>query len=195
MTSKFNVGLAVALGTFIVGLVSASLWVVHNHRPPEQLPPVQAVAVRQTPHHPDGWKKIDVDERFSFYLPPDVKPEKELDANIEYFGPNKSFGSKTLNVGYIYVEKWRNEELWRGRVSCDVLMGKLAAEPGSQASEVETSGKRAKQVSGQYAESKLVYTKLCFPDAGDGTILRIEASYKEDRAVDATKIISSIEFR
>jgi hypothetical protein len=205
MTSKFKVGLALALGTFIIGVAAASLRAVHKQRLTEQILSIDPVNVPQTASHPVGWRKIYVAplaedgqsqlaEKFSFYLPPEMKPEAELDANIEYLGPHQSFESKTLNGVYLYVEKWRNEELWRGRVSCDLLMQQIADEPGSQSSEVETGGKRARQIAVQAAKSGLAHTRICFPDAGAGMVLTIYVEYEKGRAVDAAKIISSIEF-
>jgi hypothetical protein len=120
--------------------------------------------------------------------------EEEPVGNIDYFEPQKSFGAKTLNAGYMYVGKWRNEELWRGKVSCDFLMERLAAEPGFRSSEVEIGNKRARQVSGQLDKSEMVESHLCFRDVGDGTVLTFTTSYEEERAVDAGKIVGSIEF-
>ncbi|HEV7398034.1 MAG TPA: hypothetical protein VGN86_16100 [Pyrinomonadaceae bacterium] len=193
-TSKFKVGLAIALGIVIMGARLATRWVVHNPASIEKLPSARALAVRQTSNHPDGWTKIEVDKKFSFYLPPDLKEEKALDGNIEYLGPNKSFGDKNLNATYVYLEKWRNEQERRGRISCDLLMKSRAAEPGFLSANVEISNKRAEQITGQFDKSEMVQSSLCFPDAGDGTILVFTTSYEQARAADAEKIVSSIEF-
>lgn len=204
MTSKFKVGLAFVLGSFIIGVAAASLRIVNQQRLTEQLLFIDPINVPQAANHPVGWKKIYVSPlaedgqtqlaaQFSFYLPPEMKLDADLDANIEYLGPHAFFSDKTLNVDYVYIEKWRNEVLYRGRMSCDLLMENLAGEPGSQSSEIEIGGKRANQGSGP-KESKSFYTRLCFPDAGAGTILMIHATYKQKRAMDTAKIISSIEF-
>lgn len=187
---KLKVGLAGALIIFIAGLVFAWRWRIQDHRL-EPLAAVTALAVRPNP--PDGWKKIDEDGKFSFYLPPEMKHQEEV-GNIDYLGPHKSFADKTLEVFYFYVEKQSNEELWRGRVSCEYLMKNLREDPGWRSMEVETGGKKASQASGQFSESKLVNTILCFPDAGAGLILRLGTTYEEERAGDAAKIIGSIEF-
>jgi hypothetical protein len=188
MTNRLKV--AVALGAVSVGVLLAARSVVRNPSPIEKAAP--ALAIRQTSSHPDGWTKIEVEKTFSFYLPPDVKEEEPI-GNIDYFGPQKSFGDKTLNASYMYVEKWRNEEL-RGKVSCDLLMKGLAAEPGFRSSEVAIANLRARQVSGEFDKPKMVQSTLCFPDTGDGTVLIFTTSHKGDRAVDAEKIIDSIEF-
>jgi hypothetical protein len=192
MTSKFKVGLAVALGIVIILVLLAARSAVHNSPSSEKLPPAPAIAVRQTAQHPEGWTRIDVDNKFSFYLPPDVKEEEPI-GNIDYFGPQKSFRGKTLYADYMYVEKWRNEEV-HGKLSCDLLTKGLAAEPGFRSSDVEIGNKKARQLSGKFDKSEMVQTTLCFGEAGDGIVLRFTTSHEEARAVDAEKIVSSIEF-
>jgi hypothetical protein len=177
MTNRLKV--ALALGAVGVVLLAARS-VVRNPPPIEKAAPAFAVAIRQTSSHPDGWTKVGVDKTFSFYLPPDAKEEEP-------------FGDKSLNASYMYVEKWRNEEL-HGKLSCDLLMKGLTAEPGFRSSEVAIANKRARQVSGEFDKPKMVQSTLCFPDTGDGTLLIFTTSHKRDRAVDAEKIIGSIEF-
>jgi hypothetical protein len=192
MTSKFKIGIVVTLAVVIIVVLLVSRSVVRT-RPAIQEPPLaRAVAHRQTSAHPDGWTKIDVDKKFSFYVPPDVKEEADL-GHIDYLGPTKWFGTEQLRAGYTYVEKLSNEQAWRGRVSCDLLTKDLEANPGFQGSEVEISNRIARQVSCQF-EKREVLSRLCFRDVGDETILMFTATYEPERAEDARKIFSSIEF-
>jgi hypothetical protein len=193
--SKFKIGLPVALVTFIVGVVAVSLCVIHSRHVPKASPPIPKVAVRQRPHHPDGWKRIVVDGKFSFYLPPDMEQEKESVGNIEYIGPGKSFVSNTLSVGYTYVEKKYNKELWRGKVSCELLTREPPHVSNIRSSEVEINGRRARQIFWQAEKSKLSVVRVCFPDVGDGTVLTLGAVSKDDEVLDVAKqILDSIEF-
>jgi hypothetical protein len=62
---------------------------------------------------------------------------------------------------------------------------------------VEIGGRKAKQVSGQSAKSKLFHpfhTTLCFPNIGEGTVLIFGSSCEDVREMDAAKIIDSVEF-
>ena len=191
---KFKIGFAVALVTFIIGVVAAALWVIHNQHLPEPSPPAPAVAIQQTPTHPDEWKRIDVDGKLSFYLPPDMEQEKEV-GNIEYFGPNKAFGSKTLSVGYVYVEQRYNEELWRGKVSCELLTKEPQDVSDFQSSEVEINGRRARQIFWQSEKPKLNVMPVCFPDVGDGTVFTLSVNSKDEQGLGVAKqVFSSIEF-
>lgn len=192
MTSKFKIGIVVALAVVIIVVLLVSRSLVRN-RPSIQEPPLaRAIAVRQTSTHPDGWTKIEVDKKFSFYVPPDVKEEAEL-GHIDYLGPTKWFRTEKLRAGYTYVERLRNEQAWRGRVSCDFLTKDLETDPGFEGSEVKISNKIARQVSSQF-EGREVLSRLCFRDMGDETILMFTTTYEPERAEDARKIFGSIEF-
>src|SRR6185295_13611345 len=129
--SKFKIGVAVALAVVIIVVLLVSRSLVRNRPSTQEPTPARAFAARQTSTHPDGWTKIEVDKKFSFYVPPDVKEEKEI-GNIDFLGPTKWFGTEKLAAGYTYVETWRNEQAWRGRISCDLLTKELAADPGFQ---------------------------------------------------------------
>ena len=74
---SIRVGVVVALTTFSIGVVATSLWIVRDHRSAENLPSVHAVAMSQMWNHPEGWQKIEGDNRFSFYLPPDMEQDED----------------------------------------------------------------------------------------------------------------------
>ena len=193
--NRFKIGLAVALVTFIIGVIAASLWVIHHQHLHESSSPPPTVAIRQMPNHPDGWKRINVDGKLSFYLPPDMEQEKEPVGNIEYFGPHQSFGSETLSVGYVYVEKRCNEELWRGTVSCELLTREPQGVSSFQSSEVEINGRRARQIFLQWDKPKLSVMRVCFPDVGDGTVFTLSVNSKDEQGLDVAKqVFSSIGF-
>jgi len=185
---------AIALFTLAVGVASASLYVVRHYRNAEEVSFLQPVSVPESSGHPEGWLKIAVGNKFSFYLPADMK-QGELVGNIDYIGPTKTFGNETLEVNYGYVEKRNNEELWRGRVSCDLLSQGATLFPAYRTSQVEISHRRATQIFWQSDEPGSSYTTLCFPDVGDGTVLKFGARAKDNRGLDIAKqVFNSIEF-
>ncbi|MDT4965561.1 MAG: hypothetical protein QOJ64_298 [Acidobacteriota bacterium] len=194
---RFKIRPAVALATFIVGVVAASLWMNDVQDATEQSTPMATAGIRPTPNHPDGWKKIDVDGKFSVYLPIDMREEKDPIGNNEYLGPHKSFVSNTLGVGYVYIERQNNEELWR-KPTCELLTSGPEGEPNFRSSEVEINGRSARQSFWQSDKSKSIVVSVCFPSVGEGMVLTLRGVPKDHRdyqALDAAKqIFSSIEF-
>jgi hypothetical protein len=184
---------AVALLTFVVGVVSASLWVAQYHRPVEKMPTIRAIVIPLKPNHPEGWQKLDVFNKVSFYLPPDMKEMKML-GNIDFIGSTKSFENKTTGVTYSYIVKEVNEKLSR-KITCEYATYGLSREPSYRSSEVRIGGKAAAQYSYQFDDSKLKHMNLCFPDIGDGSLFTLSAIYEDEQNAGVVKqIFDSIEF-
>jgi hypothetical protein len=196
LMKRITLRLAIVLLTFMLGVVITGLIATSPFRSTEKIP-VSVLSVAELNvklNHPKGWRKIDVDNKFSFYLPPDMK-QVELLGNIDYYGPTEHFGDKNLMINYGYVEKRYNEELWRGKVSCEMLAGKITDEPSYRSSEVEISGRRAREISWHSNSSKLSFITLCFSDIGDGTVLKFGAVSENTQSLDVAKqIFGSIEF-
>lgn len=191
---RLLVRFAVALFTFVVGVVSASLWVAQYHRTAEKMPTVRAIVIPIKPNHPEGWQKLDVFNKVSFYLPPDIKEVKML-GNIDFIGVTKDFRNKTLSVAYDYVVKEVNEKLSHEKITCESEIVRLSHEPSFRSSEVKIGGRTATQYSFQFDGSKMKHMNLCFPNIGDGTIFTFGAMYKEDQESEVVKqIFDSIEF-
>jgi hypothetical protein len=193
---RITLRLSIALLTFLIGVVITGIPVTRPFSPAEKTPgSVPVVAeLKIKLNHPEGWRRIDVASKFSFYLPPDMK-EVKLPGNIDYFGPHKDFGNKTLEVNYGYIEKRYNEELWRGKVSCELLSRKLTDRPMYRSSEVKIGGRKATQIFWQSDTPKYSVMTLCFPDIGDGTVLKFGAVSEDERSLDVAKqIFGSIEF-
>jgi len=184
---------AIALSTFILGVVSTWLWVVRIPRPTEKLLPPRVAAVSHPASHPEGWRKIEVDNKFSFYLPPDMKEVKF--GNLDFFGPAQIFGYKTLEINYEYIEKRDNEGMWGGKVTCDVVTGNLTDRPMYRCSEEELGGRRAIQTLWQSDNHSLHFMTICIPDVGDGTMLHFRAVSTDERSLGVVKqIFGSVEF-
>jgi hypothetical protein len=192
--------IAAAFFAFVVEVASASLYVVRQYRSAEEVPIRHPISAPKELNHPEGWQKIDVDNKFSFYLPAEFFPppnmkQVEMPENVEYFGPTKTFGNKTLNVRYMYVDRRSNEELWHGKVSCETLLKAATDQPSYRSMDVEIGGRGARQIVWQTEKPKLSFTTLCFSDLGDGTILLFAAFSKDERVLDvAQQIFGSIEF-
>jgi hypothetical protein len=192
---RLPVRIAVALFTFIIGVVSTSFSAIRPHCSVEKTLPVATVVIPAKPNHPEGWKKLDIDNKFSLYLPPEMKEEENVIGHIEYYGPTRFFANKMLGVNYCYVEKRDNQVRYRGRISCDFLDGRFANEPSYRSAEVKVGGREARLSSRQFENSKMKYTGLCFPELDDGTLLIVGAMYEDDQVSNVAKqIFDSIEF-
>jgi hypothetical protein len=132
--------IAVAFFGFAIGVISASLFIIRHRQPAEIAPVVTPVITLPRPTHPEGWHKIDVPGRFSFYLPPDMKELQEV-MMVDYFGPHKDYGNKSLEINYTYVDKSVNEEMWRGKVSCEMFTSLRQKRPGYRSSEIQIGGR------------------------------------------------------
>ncbi len=193
--SRFTLKLGVVLFTLLIGVVIAVLLSVYRFRSTEitqiSVPPVAELKVKL--NHPLGWEKIEADGRFSFYLQPDMK-------EIEVFGCPfwiiKYFGNQTLEAGYDYVPHAVIAYGSGGKSLCELIETSLADQPMFQSSEVEIGGKKARQIFWQVDDPKQSQMMLCFPDLGDGTVLKFSAHLGDESAMYVAKeLLHSIEFR
>jgi hypothetical protein len=185
--------LAVALFTFLVGVVITWLLTFYPSRPTERTlvftPPVTGLRVK--PKHPEGWKKIDVENAFSFYVPPDMK---ELDVLGCPFGVRQHLGNQSLWVGYDYVPKGMMEYGYRGKLSCEVFEGALTASTIERISEMEVGGRRARVIFRQ--PDKLIHGRMSLCLQPEGALLSFRVGSRDAREMDIAKqVVDSIEFR
>jgi hypothetical protein len=192
---RITLGFPVATLTFLMGIAVTGLFPVHPHRSAEKAP-VPALMVAESPvksSHPEGWKKIEVENAFSFYVPPDMK---SFDAIGCPFGVDGNFKNQSLSVGYDYIPKVLMDDGYRGKLSCKVLQGASADRTSYRISEVVIGGRGAQEIFRRSGEPEHGHISLCFPDLGDGAILRFGAGSSDERAMDvAIQIVDSIEFR
>lgn len=168
---KLAIRIIAAFLTLSIGIASFVLWSVYYT--------VKDIPVlRERLNIPEGWKKIEVKGKFSFYLPPDMKTV-ELSCYGETGGLDL-LENQDLGLIYSYNE----------RKSCDQILNPADKET-LQILNVEINGKSAWQEKNQSE----IY--LCFPDVGDGkTGLNLGIMYKDERGADlARQILDTIEFR
>lgn len=188
---KLKLWIIVASFLLTIGATSILLYLVRHDRLTQTIPPV-SFSIPKRPNLPPGWQKIDVDGKFAFYLPPDMR-EMEPEGNIDYVGPSKTFANRALEVNYSYIEKRNNDEIYRGRISCEKPAPDETALPAYRSAELEISQRKTTQVFWE-DEPGLSVTTVCIPDAGDGTLLHFGAMANDKRGVElATQIFSLID--
>jgi hypothetical protein len=186
--------LAITLLTFLIGVAITGLLAVHPFRPTEKLPAdIPAVTELQVkPRPPEGWKKIDVKNVFSFYVPPDMKEETTIGCP---FGDREIYGNQSLQVSYDYVSKGLMEYGYRGRLTCEFFERSPTEQTTRRISVVEVGGRSARQIFWPPGELKHSHISLCFI-LGDGALLKFGAGSGDERGMDVAKqVIDSIEFR
>ena len=165
-----------ALLTFSVGVGVFLLW--GSLQAVEEIP-----APRQRPVIPDGWVKVEADGKFSFYIPPDMRPV-ELSCYLSDFEGSDMLVNQNLFLGYGYGE----------RVSCADLPSHLDS-AALQKFSVTVGGKTAtltKEVEGNRS-----WMHLCFPSMGHGkTKLYLRAMYVDARGANiAMQVFDTIKFK
>lgn len=174
----------VAFLTFIIGVLSASLWIAGHRRPVHTIQSMSMHAVDQARSvAPDGWQRINVDDKFSFYLPPDMREAEPIG---DYCGPAKDFRNKRLWLNYGYCETG----------SCDPSPA-LKGSSSFQSSQVEVGRRKALLTSWQEdRRSNWRFMTLCFQDIGDGkTWLSFGALSQDPQSLEVAKqVFASIEF-
>src|SRR5215207_8710966 len=161
--------LAFVLLTFSLGTGIASyLTARHPPRAKEGRPPTPAAAeIKPATDALEGWQKLDVEGKISFYLPPDmaeVTPPNIPEAD-RVFRRGKTPGDEFLYLYYTYGR----------RASCD-KDSDFSHKEISIKSEVVIGGRRAElkiwqadPAEGIFSFSRLPEMTLCFPDVGRGT--------------------------
>jgi hypothetical protein len=193
---KLTTRFAIALLTFSVGMVIASY--LTTRRPPQakdvQPPTPAATEIKMAPDALEGWQKLDVEGKFSFYLPPDmteVRPPNIPEAD-RVFRRGSTPEDEFLYLYYTYGR----------RASCD-KDSDFSHKEISIKSEVVIGGKRAKlniwqadPNEGTFSFSRLPEMTLCFPDVDRGTAkLYLYTGATDLKSLEVAKqIFNSIEF-
>ena len=193
---KMTTRLAIALLTFSFGIVTAGLWASLRFRQTEEVSTLKSTVTeaRMVLDDLDGWKKIDVEGKFSFYLPPNM--EEMTPPNIpeadRVFRRRKTSEDESLYLYYTYGR----------RASCD-KDADFSNKEISQKSEIVIGGKRAKLNVWQTERAKyfsnlslLPEMTLCFPDVGQSKgKLYLYTSARNLEALEvARQIFNSIKF-
>lgn len=195
---KLIPGIAAALLTFSLGYVAADLWAAASSHQAIEVPLAKPTLaeLRAQSNASEGWRKVDVDGRFSFYLPPNMK-------KIEPFSTEGVLvfrGDKTPDFEFLFLEYEEGKH-----ISCDKDVHALRDLEMSRksVSEPVIGGKRARlslwthgpdsYLDGLAQSPEMI---LCFPDAGRGKgKMYFRAISPEPQAmVTAQQIFNSIEF-
>lgn len=173
---KLNIRLAVALVTFLAGVSSFLLW--HMPYRVEEIP-----ALQLKPGIPEGWQKVEVNNRASFYLPPDMKSVMTCGLHSENSGGD-ILEAHDFGIIYGYGEN----------ISCPDLLD-FSDKATLQTSNVTIHGQGA--MFSSWIKNDYHRIRLCFSDIGDGkTSLNLLVSYRDKRGLDvARQIFNSVEFR
>ena len=190
---KHPLGLAIAILTFLAGLLAASLMPPHRPGHAEQAPSEISAAhsggISQSPvaHSggiPSAWKRVKISRRFSAYLPP----------GMEYSSPPQG-GALYTGAGYRFYYDYGRRLSDR---SCHDL-SRVGPRPGKR---VEVGRKLAwlDDAAGEDYSAMGAHDwpsmRLCVPDTGDGIKLFIEVQTIHSRRLnEARAMIDSIEFR
>lgn len=196
--------LAIALLTFLTGIISVGLLTHYPFRSAEKISAAVPIAaeLKVKVNPPNEWKKFDVNKQFtphperlfSFYLPPDMQ-EFIIPDQIDFGQPLIHFSGRALSFNYKLIDKSENEALWHGKMTCESWAGNFPDQLMSQSAEVEFGGKRATLTIWQSRKPKLNHITLCFPDIGNGTILQLWAVSENERPLDIVEqIFGTIEF-
>jgi hypothetical protein len=191
---RITLSFGVALLTFLSGVAVAGHFAAHPRRSAEKaLAPAPVVADSPVKvNRPEGWKKIEVKNAFSFYIPPDMEPADAIGCP---FGVRGNFGNQSFGVGYDYIPKSLMEYMYRGRMSCEFLEGPLTDQTIYRIAEIEIGGRRAREIFRQWDNPKRSHISVCFPDLGDGALLRLGAGSEDERAMEVAKqVVDSVEF-
>lgn len=181
----------VALLTFVIGVVTATFWIIYRLPSVEKLdePMVERSAhTRMRVHIPGGWRKVDVQGKFSFLIPPDMnsEPVQPEDSYVEVYR------SASMRVSFDY-----------GRYSDPLIF--YADKPDYKKLFTEMAGKKVKFVTFVYPEAKYEFKYIAavhFADVGvlekenyGKTKLTMRVSYNNPDELETAKLIfGTIEF-
>ncbi|MFN2515227.1 MAG: hypothetical protein ABR556_03340 [Pyrinomonadaceae bacterium] len=142
-----------------------------------------AAKVESTPTIPQGWQRMEVAEKFVFYMPLDLKKTESIG---DYFGPNAAFSNGHLDFNYQYA----TEDLCSDH-------GSISKEISYRVSALDFAGKSGKLQTWGDERSGRFFVTLCFRDIGDGkTRLHFGAATKaQHEIVVARQIFASVQFR
>ena len=132
---------------------------------------------------PADWKRVEVADKFVFYMPADMKTTEPIG---DYYGPHVDYANRQLmwNYQYASVDLCRSIE-W------------MSKDPTHRETELYIDGKKAKVDTWTATSTGHYYITACLSDIdGLGTHLHLGAVSKEQPALEvARQIFSSIQFR
>jgi|SRR5215204_818044 len=183
--TRLSSRLVVALLTFMIGVAVTLLWIAPRLReastPRVSIDPV--TPERAEVSFPEGWKRIEVQDSLTMWLPPDMKPAELIGDSP---GHREAYNNRELNLTIVYG----------GSLPCDTPRVLLES-PTYHESVIEIAGKKAKIGVERRHKSEYMTAQLCFLDSdGQGKRLNLAAICKDDRALDtAHRIFTSIKFK
>ena len=143
----------------------------------------EVTAPRLRPAIPEGWKKVEAEGKFSFYLPPDMRTDDRV-CYLSDWERGDTLANESLLLAYGYG----------ARASCgDLLFHPHGA--AMQSLSLAVGGRAATLTNWEGGDRSRML--LCFPDVGDGrTRLYLQAIYGDARGADtARQIFDTIELK
>jgi hypothetical protein len=175
-------GIGVALSHFAHNLP----YFAHNYGAAEVAPEdIPAVNLRMR-QNADGWKRIDIAGKFSFYLPPTMRP---IEHHRVYNVQAGSFGDAFVRINYAYFQghSCPSDRDFKHRPDFQALQ--------LQTSQLVIDGREASLLSWHDVSHPQYLMTLCFADIGDQTRLHLGAASNEAQAMQvARRIFDSLEF-
>jgi len=169
------------LGTLSIGVTVSIFANAYRARstPPRDIP---AAKLPMAPYFTEGWRRVTINRRFSFYLPATMKTDLARD---QWGSPAGSFSDSNLKVVYDYSTA----------LSCgpNPFVTSLGY---PQVTRETIAGKLATLRTEQFDPANLYSMTLCFTDIDDhATKLQLSASGRDAHALSvARQIFDSIDF-
>lgn len=195
---KLTIRFAMAVITFLIGIAVAGLWTPYRFHRVEGTLTAKPFAADQkvTRGIPEGWKKVNIDGKFSFYLPPYMLKRKTR------FRDYISTGGGYSENGGLFLDYEYGKHIYHG--GCDNIAAFVNREARPY-SEVLIGGKSAwlddldtkEEVGGWSSMNQWPVMSLCFSDIDNKkTKLFIEVVALFSQQLNEVKpIFDSIEFK
>lgn len=163
---------AVALLTFAVGVAVTLLWVTTRF---VSLNPARVLDVSDTQRDGqkfslEGWKEIDVKNKFTVQLPHDMQPSELVGDSDSH---REAYSNQGINITIVYGE----------HPSCETARH-LLDRPTYHESVIDIDGRKAKLGIDRYYQPQPINAHLCFLNSDDGGMrLSMVAFCRDDRAI------------
>jgi hypothetical protein len=142
---------------------------------------------------PEGWKMIEIKDKVTLGLPPDMKPAK-LIGDSHAYGEAYSNREIYLTIGYGEFRPRRYEHD-PPLDACDTRAIYLN-DPAHRESDVEINGRKAKLAITHRFNPENMVASVCFPPDDKGIQLIVAAFGKDNRALQiAQQIFTSVKFK
>jgi hypothetical protein len=165
-------GLVVAILTFIVGVASSTVWIIRHVRRDGTAKLLRAGTSRAGTE--ESWQIVDMEGRFTFELPPEMK---EITPNGEYSGYVQEFSGGNIRISAGYSESG----------TCGLM-------PNAETSRIAIDGKEATLSVIHSYEPKLTLASICLREKSTPkTKIWISTSYTNpDELAIVNRIFSSV---